>query len=114
MGRALSAAKVNEATAELTLLGSPVPASDGEDGAACCYIEVAPGGTHVVVANYMAGSICSIARSAADGTLDPASAQYLHFPPSSHPVSYPGANAARQEKARTRICASSQRGRRVV
>ena len=105
---AVYAAKVNEATAELTLLGSPVPASDGEDGAACCYIEVAPGGTHVVVANYMAGSICSIARSAADGTLDPASAQYLQFPPASHPVSYPGANAARQEKAHAHMCLFSK------
>lgn len=94
----VGAVRVDEATGELRQLGGLVPASDVAGGAACCYIQVSPSGEHVVAANYLGGSIVCIARNP-DGSLDAASAQYLHLPPSAHPVKYPGANRGRQGQA---------------
>lgn len=92
------AATVDEATGELTPLGSPIAADNRGDSkpGACCFVSVAPGGRHVVAANYLGGSLVAMAR-APDGSLDAASVQYVHLPPAEHPVAYPRPNAARQE-----------------
>ena len=95
---AVNAARVNESTGELQLLGDAVPALKPSDmrAAACCHVAVSPGGTHVLAANYLAGSVCAIPRRD-DGSLDGASTQYVDFPPSSHPITYPGPNVGRQD-----------------
>ena len=74
-----------------------ITADDRDVGAAaCCHASVTPGGAHVLAANYLSGSVVAVARRT-DGSLNAPSAQYVHLPPASHPISFPGPNAARQE-----------------
>ena len=63
-GGYLWAVTLNEATAELTKLGKHVVA--GGDGT--CHVTVATGGKHVIVANYMGGTVSAVERMP-DGSL---------------------------------------------
>lgn len=98
-GGSLLAVKLNEATAELTPLGGKVQVG----GAGTCHVMVAHGGKHVLVANYMGGSVAAIERRA-DGSLGSRCALIV-FPPTSPlpglatPITFPRRNVARQEQA---------------
>ena len=76
------AARVDAATGELHQLGAPVSAG----GEGTCHVSVAPGGAHVLAANYMGGSVCAIARRP-DGSLDASSVQLGSLPSRAHPIS---------------------------
>ncbi len=94
---AVAALILNESTGELTCNGEPVR-RDLADAAACCHVSVTPGGTHVLAANYLTGSVVAVARLS-DGSLDGTRVQYVDLPPAAHPIDYPLPNAARQERA---------------
>eukprot|EP00928_Gymnodinium_smaydae_P089628 TRINITY_DN7355_c0_g1_i1.p1 TRINITY_DN7355_c0_g1~~TRINITY_DN7355_c0_g1_i1.p1 ORF type:complete len:423 (+),score=62.63 TRINITY_DN7355_c0_g1_i1:85-1353(+) len=108
-GGIVAAVGVNEESAELTLLGPPVAAG----GTGTCHVTVAPGGRHVLAANYLSGSVCCIRRNA-DGSLDPACTMVLSLPPPASPITYPGPNAARQENAHAHMVQFIADGRTVL
>ena len=93
----VAALTLNESTGELACNGEP-NRRDLADAAACCHVSVAPGGSHVLAANYLTGSVVAIARLP-DGKLDGTNVQYVDLPPATHPITYPLPNAARQERA---------------
>jgi len=96
------AAHVNETTGELTQLGAPVSAG----GSGTCHIAVAPGGRHVLAANYGSGSVAVVERDAS-GALGKRAA-LIQLPPKGVEVDtpigkcelyirFPRTHAARQE-----------------
>eukprot|EP00966_Prymnesium_polylepis_P030139 700724-Prymnesium_polylepis.1 len=65
----LWAAVLDETTAALTKLGTHV----GAGGHGSCHVAVAPGGRHVLVANYLSGTVSAVERRT-DGSLGARSA----------------------------------------
>jgi 6-phosphogluconolactonase len=95
-GGSVLAASVDEATAELVALGPPVLVG----GTGTCHLAVAPGGRHLLAANYFSGSVSAVEVNA-DGSLG-AKAITLGLPaPGCEALlgGFPRTNAARQEGA---------------
>lgn len=98
----LFAACVDEATGELTQLGAPASAC----GTGTCHVAVAPGGRHVLAANYGSGNVVAYERQP-DGSLGKRAA-CVQLPPKGVQVDtpigkcelhvrFPRVHAARQE-----------------
>ena len=100
----LLAARVDEATGQLTQLGQPVLTGGG----IACHISVAPGGAHVLVAMYC-GAVCAVERHA-DGSLG-ARVALVELPPPEWADAigaFPRANAARQEASHPHMVLESR------
>jgi fructose-bisphosphate aldolase class I len=70
-------------------------------GKASCHVSVSNDGKRVLVANYATGT-CDVFRREADGSV--AAGKPIDFDAKAHAGTFPGANAARQERSHPHMC----------